>query len=139
MNTEDTVPQPVTGPDLVGCRYRLVRDRSAGGVRPADSETARRRAELGAHHRASVIAALPDPVVVEDGPDADLATLEAIAAGADLIVGGVLRHERPPGDRAFSGIAEESRPDLLVRMGDGYLPVLIAAHKLLEQRRRLRR
>lgn len=136
MNTEDTVPQPVTGPDLVGCRYRLVRDRSAGGVRPADSETARRRAELGAHHRASVIAALPDPVVVEDGPDADLATLEAIAAGADLIVGGVLRHERPPGDRAFSGIAEESRPDLLVRMGDGYLPVLIAAHKLLEQRRR---
>lgn len=136
MNTEDTVPQPVTGPDLVGCRYRLVRDRMAGPRRPGDSESARRRAELGAHHRASVIAGLPDPTVIEPGPDADLATLEAIAAGADLIVGAVLRHERPPGDRAFSGIAEESRPDLLVRLDDGYLPVLIAAHKLLEPRRR---
>ena len=114
MNTEDTVPQPVTGPDLVGCRYRLVRDRMAGPRRPGNSESARRRAELGAHHRASVIARLPDPTVIEPGPDADLATLEAIAAGADLIVGAVLRHERPPGDRAFSGIAEESRPDLLV-------------------------
>lgn len=136
MNTEDTVPQPVTGPDLVGCRYRLVRDRMAGPRRPGNSESARRRAELGAQHRASVIARLPDPTVIEPGPDADLATLETIAAGADLIVGGVLRHERPPGDRAFSGIAEESRPDLLVRLGDGYLPVIIAAHKLLEPRRR---
>lgn len=136
MNTEDTVPQPVTGPDLVGCRYRLVRDRMAGPRRPGNSESARRRAELGAHHRASVIAGLPDPTVIEPGPDADLATLEAIAAGADLIVGAVLRHERPPGDRAFSGIVEESRPDLLVRLGDGYLPVIIAAHKLLEPRRR---
>ncbi|MFC3850669.1 ribonuclease H-like domain-containing protein [Corynebacterium hansenii] len=136
MNTEDTVPQPVTGPDLVGCRYRLVRDRLAGPRRPGEPESARRRAELGAHHRASVIAALPDPTVIEPGPDADLDTLEAIAAGADLIVGGVLSHARPPGDRAFSGIAEESRPDLLVRLGDGYLPVLIAAHKLLEPRRR---
>lgn len=136
MNTEDTVPQPVTGPDLVGCRYRLVRDRMAGPRRPGNSESARRRAELGAHHRASVIAGLPDPTVIEPGPDADLATLEAIAAGADLIVGAVLRHERPPGDRAFSGIAEVSRPDLLVRLGNGYLPVIIAAHKLLEPRRR---
>lgn len=136
MNTEDTVPQPVTGPDLVGCRYRLVRDRLAGPRRPGDSESARRRAELGAHHRAAVIAGLPDPTVIEPGPDADLATLEAMAAGADLIVGAVLRHERPPGDRAFSGIAEESRPDLLVRLDDGYLPVIIAAHKLLEPRRR---
>ncbi|MFD5869371.1 ribonuclease H-like domain-containing protein [Corynebacterium sp. NPDC060344] len=136
MNTEDTVPQPVTGPDLVGCRYRLVRDRIAGPRRPGESESARRRAELGAHHRASVIASLPDPTVIEPGPDADLATLEAIAAGADLIVGAVLRHERPPGHRAFSGIAEESRPDLLVRMDGGYLPVIIAAHKLLEPRRR---
>ncbi|PMC62151.1 recombinase RecB [Corynebacterium xerosis] len=108
----------------------------AGPRRPGNSESARRRAELGAHHRASVIAGLPDPTVIEPGPDADLATLEAIAAGADLIVGAVLRHERPPGDRAFSGIAEVSRPDLLVRLGNGYLPVIIAAHKLLEPRRR---
>ncbi|WP_295626490.1 ribonuclease H-like domain-containing protein [uncultured Corynebacterium sp.] len=136
MNTQDTVPQPVTGPDLVGCRYRLVRDRSARGVLPEATESARRRAALGSHHRAAVLAALEDPVVIEDGPDADLATLEAIAAGAPLIVGGVLRHERPPGAKAFAGIDEESRPDLLVNLGDGYMPVLIAAHKLLEPRRR---
>lgn len=136
MNTQDTVPKPVTGPDLVGCRYRIVRDRLAGDELPGETTSARRRAELAGHHRAAVIAALPDHVAIEPGPDADLATLEAMAARADLIVGGVLRHERPPDGRAFSGIAEESHPDLLVRLGDGYLPVLVVAHKLLEPRRR---
>ena len=132
----------MTGPDLVGCRYRLVLDRTRGREESAETESGRRRSELARSHRAQVVASLPDPVVIPEGPDADLATLEAIAAGAPLIVGGVLRHERPDGPRAFAGISEECRVDLLVKLDDApetpgprYMPVAVAPHKLLEPRR----
>lgn len=142
MNSEDTAQRPVTGPDLVGCRYRLFLDRTRGRERSGSTESGRRRTALAAEHRAQVLASLPGALIIEDGPDADLATLEAIAAGVPLIAGAVLRHERPWGPRAFAGIAEESRPELLVKLDDApdapgprYMPVAIVPHKLLEPRK----
>ncbi|MEJ6020165.1 ribonuclease H-like domain-containing protein [Corynebacterium sp. H113] len=145
MTPLKSLAKPVTGSDLIGCRYRLVRDlweyQGKGQVKNAVEESR-------SHHKDAVLAAIPHPIVIQDGPDADLETLEAMAAGAPFIIGAVLRHERPPAtydaagramnQRAFSGIAEESRPDLLVKIDDApqthgprYMPVLIVAHKLL--------
>ncbi|WP_448852580.1 ribonuclease H-like domain-containing protein [Corynebacterium sp. 335C] len=122
------------GAELTGCRHRLGRrlrgDAPDPRFDPGPWEAAARR------HRATVLgelAQLPGTVTVADGPDADLDTLEALAGGAELVVGAVLRAEGR-GDVP----AEEARPDLLVRLDGGaaptYLPVIVAAHKLLRRR-----
>lgn len=136
-SVHDDVPgaglEPVLrGGELTGCRHRLGRrlrgDAPDPGCDPGPWEAAARR------HRAAVLGALPGTTVIADGPDADLDTLEALAAREPLIVGGVLRQEAR-GDLP----AEEARPDLLVLLDDApgaptYLPVVVAAHKLLRRR-----
>ncbi|MEJ6548570.1 ribonuclease H-like domain-containing protein [Corynebacterium sp. USCH3] len=133
---------PVTPSDLTGCRYRRVLNRAlrSGRVSPElspgtviDRTVSRYRARL---RRSAVAAALPRSPrfgerlvptrvdVVDDGT-AEEQTLEALAAGVRLIVGGRLA------DGALSCDA-----DLLVRTDPGagpavdmtYMPVTVTAH-----------
>ncbi|HVT42741.1 MAG TPA: TM0106 family RecB-like putative nuclease [Acidimicrobiales bacterium] len=68
-------------------------------------------------------------VVKGDDPDArEYHTLRAAAAGAPVIAGG-----RLPVDHETHRVGE---PDLLVRHGDGYLPVDVKSHKSLERVRK---
>jgi predicted RecB family nuclease len=68
-------------------------------------------------------------VIDADDPDArEWHTLQAVGQGARVIAGG-----RLPTDHGGHRVGE---PDLLVRHGDGYLPVDVKSHKSLERPRR---
>lgn len=64
-------------------------------------------------------------VVDADNPEArEWLTTEALSTGASVVAGG-----RLPADHEAHRVGE---PDLLVRCGDGYLPVDVKSHKSLE-------
>lgn len=110
--------------DLVGCRYRMVQRERFPDVPPTPAVLARRErydAALSAVH-----ALLPTKRAVGDrGPftrvvaGSYFATLEAMAAEATLILGAQLEW----GDF-------EVPVEILVRMPDGYLPVIVSNHRV---------
>lgn len=110
--------------DLVGCRYRAVQRGRFPDVPPTEAVVARRQRYDAAV--AAVTALLPvgpsigDPARFRRVSAGDFfATLEAMAAEANLIEGAVLEWG-----------AFEIYVDLLVRFDDGYLPVVISNHRV---------
>jgi len=95
-----------------------------------DSPFLQKLVEAGHEHEASTFAGLLEVVegaVVIDAEDPDARewhTLRALAGGAALVAGG-----RLPVDHDGHRVGE---PDLLVRDGEGYLPVDVKSHKLLD-------
>lgn len=113
---------------LTGCRHRVHLDNS--GLPPAgapDLGVLQRRAEA-AQHRLKVGAVLADdaaswteiPSELPARTRAEL-TMQAVAAGVDRIWGAVLPDDVVHGRRG--------RVELLLRDGDGYLPVLVVNHR----------
>jgi predicted RecB family nuclease len=92
--------------------------------------TQRERMEQGIAFEESVLASLarlhPDAVVVPDNWRAAEPTLEAMVAGAPLVLGGVLPDDL---DGRRSG-----RPDLLVRVDGGYLPGDVKLHGMTDRK-----
>lgn len=134
---QDPADESVTASDLVGCRYRYPQ-RLAYPTQPPHPAEGARRARI---HDARAIAKekLPRKRAIGDGrgakpflrvdldPDdeaVEFDTLEALAAGADLITGAV-----------FAGSSGEHqwrvRVDILARRPDGsYLPVIVSNHRV---------
>lgn len=124
----------LTPGDLVGCRYRQVQRLRFPGIGPLEASVQRKaRRDAGV---AEVYSRLPIPPKkrgrvpferLDLDPDEELAefhTLEAIAAGANLITGAVFA-----GD--WDGVAWETVVDILVRNPDGtYLPVMVSNHRV---------
>ncbi len=121
----------VTASDLVGCRYRYPQRLAHPEIPRLPAELERR--ERLAAARAAVQAALPTRRALGDGrgarpfaridladtPGVELETLEALAAGADLITGAV-----------FIGDGWRVRVDVLALTADGtYLPVTVSNHR----------
>lgn len=120
--------------DLTGCRYKAVQRRRYESV-PSTHSSMNRRARLAAA-RQYVFELFPskpslgDPksflridIPVEE-KERYLATLEALAAGANIITAAVLEYE--DAGRIFS-----VELDALVRKPDGsYLPVLVSNHRV---------
>lgn len=122
------------GPEITGCRHRLYRRMRGDAPDPGFDPGPWRAAD--AAHRAAILAAIPGAVRIDEptADDAHLATLEALAVGADVIAGGVL--QSPAG----GGLISEAAPDLLVKLDDapsgrGYLPIMIVGRRLLADRR----
>lgn len=68
-------------------------------------------------------------VIRADDPDArEFHTLQAFGAGARVVAGG-----RLPVDHEAHRVGE---PDLLVRLGEGYVPVEVKSHKVLDEVKR---
>ncbi len=131
--------------DLVGCRYRLVQRRRHPQV--PRTEPARRRLERLTLARGIVFDALPtrpglgdgrgrrflrvdvplppaDELSTEDLEEAELGTLEALAAEANLITGAVFTG-------ASHGVDWRVHVDILVRRPNGtYLPVIVSNHRV---------
>lgn len=131
--------------DLSGCEHRLALDHAYPDLvadRP-DKPEARRRKDAAAEHRVAVrdmVRGLhsdqPPGTVVEIAPSLDhasrvRATFKACAAGADWIWNATLPTDR---DRGRRGHAE-----LLIRHGDGYLPVIVVNHRVSYRAKRGRR
>jgi predicted RecB family nuclease len=99
-----------------------------------DSPFLQKLIRAGHEHEGETIADVFDGVdgaVVIDAEDPDARewhTLQAVAHGARVIAGG-----RLPTDHDAHRVGE---PDLLVRHGDGYLPVDVKSHKMLERARK---
>ncbi|AWB82810.1 recombinase RecB [Corynebacterium yudongzhengii] len=126
----------VTPSDLVGCRFRYPQRRAHPEIEPLDSDKARRaRLHLA---RAEVLALLPVRPALGDGrrrafsridldadaEDADLATLEALAAEPTILTGAVLTGRD-------NGTDWRVRMDALIRTGEGtYRPVLVSNHRV---------
>ncbi|MFC7755326.1 TM0106 family RecB-like putative nuclease [Tsukamurella soli] len=116
---------------LTGCRHRLwLETRGAGSgdgardtVVPGPDPGAVLRKEAAALHRARVrerLAALAPLTVIEPGPGAVGRTMAAIRGGAPRIWGAVLP---PSGGRT-------GHSELLQRVRDGYVPILVVNHKV---------
>lgn len=139
MSADEHRLSSLSGPDLTGCRHRLVR-KLRGDVPPERTDPAviERRREADAHRQMflehAIAIAGPGRLSVIDptGDDADLETLEALARGDDLITGAVLHHDPRDGR-----MPETAYPDLLIRFGgpSSYLPVALAPHAKLDVRR----
>ncbi|ANY21621.1 TM0106 family RecB-like putative nuclease [Gordonia terrae] len=121
--------------DLAGCEHRVALD-FAHARRPADEPDppgVQRRKEAAADHRAAIRELLrgvhsdqPGVFVVVD-PDASAsdrvaATLRACDDGAGWIWNATLPIDEAHGRRAHS--------ELLVRVGDGYIPVIVVNHRV---------
>lgn len=133
------IAQPVSAADLVGCRYRQVQKLRHPEV--PRTRAGRMRQERVEAARAAVHALLPvrpargdrqrflrvdvPPVLFEDDPfHAEMATLEALAAQADLIADAVFTG-------TSSGVDWRVDVDLLVRRPDDtYMPVIISNHRV---------
>lgn len=121
--------------DLAGCEHRLALDFAHPDLvrdRP-DTPEAQRRKEAAADHRTAVREMLrglhsdqPEGTFVAiEGDDHDSrrrATLDACAAGARWIWNGTLPTDRAAGRRGHT--------ELLVRVDDGYLPVIVVNHRV---------
>ena len=120
--------------DLVGCRYRAVQRYRFAGQPPTEAALRRiERAEAGKSRALALLPAAPEPWdpprfsrvhIDSDDENADLETLEALAAQTTIITGAV-----------FTGVSDGRRwratPDVLVRDGDGrYLPVIVSNHRI---------
>ncbi|MEZ2190563.1 TM0106 family RecB-like putative nuclease [Corynebacterium sp. CCM 9204] len=120
--------------DLVGCRYRIVQRHRHADQAPTEAVQRRiERAEAGKSRVRALLPLAPEEwdsskfsrVHIEDeGEDAELATLEALAAQTTIITGAV-----------FTGSSDgrrwRSTPDVLVRANDGrYLPVIVSNHRI---------
>lgn len=120
--------------DLVGCRYRQVQRQRFPEIPPLEASVQRStRRELGLRE---VLDRLPGPesvrgrtrfLRIDVDPEAEFAefdTLEAIAAGANLITGAVFT-----GD--WEGVAWAVTADILARTPEGtYLPVMVSNHRV---------
>lgn len=120
--------------DLSGCEHRLFLDHSHPDLvrdRPETPE-ARRRKDAAAEHRAAVrdmirglhSDQLGSVAVVDDRlHEARVAaTLAACAAGVEWIWNATLPTDRETGRRGHA--------ELLVRRGDGYLPIIVVNHRV---------
>ncbi len=129
------VPVVLSPRDLAGCEHRVALD-FAHDRRPADEPDppgVQRRKEAAADHRAAIRELLrgvhsdqPGAFVVVDA-DASTAervaaTLRACDAGASWIWNATLPTDREHGRRGHS--------ELLVRVGDGYTPVIVVNHRV---------
>lgn len=112
------------GGDIGVCLTRIHHDRYTEAATQID-EVRSRDAHLGFDHEARVLdslAATMDFVVrIPKGAGSVAATSEALASGAELILGARLVSH----DGASIGV-----PDILVRLGDGYAPVEVKNHKI---------
>lgn len=136
----DTDSAAVTASDLVGCRYRFPQRVAHPEIPRLPAEVERRQRLAAA--RELVLGALPTRRALGDGrgarpflrvdladdPAADLATLEALAAGADLITGAL-----------FTGDGWRVGIDVLALTATGsYLPVTISNHRVARRDERAR-
>ncbi|MGX9296273.1 TM0106 family RecB-like putative nuclease [Tsukamurella paurometabola] len=114
---EGTKTTPVSARSLTGCRHRLALETRAPQV-DGDPGMAL-RVEAAAVFRASVRDRLPGLTIIEPGEGAVRRTLAAMEAGADRIWNAVLptAHDR------------RGHSELLVRLADGYIPVIVVNHK----------
>lgn len=104
--------------DLLGCRYRAVQRKRFPTVAP--TETSRQRAERAEEGRREALKLLPSGEVcarVDARNESD--TQEAIAAGADLIVGA-----------QFVVCGVHVLIDALVRTDGRYMPVVVSSHRV---------
>jgi len=133
-------PLPIRPPLLdayatIRCEVRLQHSLDASidhGARREYSEAERRRINGGIEHEDAVIGELTsklgERITLIDGHDrssAQAATHEALLRGDEVIVGAWL-----PADEEHGRIG---RPDLLVKVADGYLPIEIKLHLLTQQ------
>ncbi len=149
MNEKHASGTEVVAGDLVGCRYRFVQRQRHPDVPPTEASVA--RAERHAAARDIVMGKLPtrrgfgdgrsrpflrvdiEPVGPEDEEglvDAELTTLEALAAQATLITGAVFR-----GVDEATGQRWRVSVDVLVRETDGsglYMPVIVSNHRVAQ-------
>lgn len=120
--------------DLTGCRYKAVQRRRYESV-PSTHSSVNRRERLAAARRVVFDLfpskpSLGDPKsflridIPVDDDERYLATLEALAAGANIITAAVLEYEH-------AGRLYSIELDALVRRADGsYLPVLVSNHRV---------
>ncbi|MBB4134372.1 TM0106 family RecB-like putative nuclease [Gordonia humi] len=121
--------------NLSGCEHRLALDATERGDAAASDVTpeARRRIDAAQSHRDAVIATLhgfqsdkPECAVitVDDGPHRDrvAATRAAVSSGADWIFRAALPTDVERGRRGHA--------EALVRVGDGYLPLIVVNHRV---------
>ncbi|TWS21633.1 TM0106 family RecB-like putative nuclease [Tsukamurella asaccharolytica] len=114
---EATTTNPVSARSLTGCRHRLALEARAPQSDPDPGVEL--RVEAAAVFRASVRDRLPGLTIIEPGEGAVRRTLAAMEAGADRIWNAVLptAHDR------------RGHSELLVRLADGYIPVIVVNHK----------
>ncbi|WP_026918529.1 TM0106 family RecB-like putative nuclease [Gordonia shandongensis] len=127
--------------NLTGCEHRLAldfapREELAAAVSAEETAEAQRRIEAAQAHRREVLATIherrlaesagggPDVRWIDDGPHRErvAATREAMDAGVGWILAATLPTDS---DRGRRGHAE-----VLIRDGDGYLPVIIVNHRV---------
>ncbi len=123
--TSGGVTRRLGGGDIGLCLTRLHHDRYTVSATQID-EVRSRDVRLGLDHETRVIEALTtivdDAIRIPPGNGDVEATLDALSAGAPLIVGARLESR----DGISVGV-----PDLLVRFDDGYVPIEIKNHKIL--------
>ncbi|GAA1083632.1 TM0106 family RecB-like putative nuclease [Tsukamurella spumae] len=114
---EATATNPVSARSLTGCRHRLALEARAPQGEPDPGMEL--RVEAAAVFRASIRDGLPGLTIIEPGEGAVRRTLAAMEAGADRIWNAVLptAHDR------------RGHSELLVRLADGYIPVIVVNHK----------
>lgn len=119
-----TTASRLGGGEIGMCLTRLHHDRFAT-ARPLLDEVRLRDAQRGIEHENRVLAAIADihrdVAPIASGAGAEERTLNALDAGASLIVGGRLGST----DGALVGA-----PDLLVRLEGGYAPLEVKNHKV---------
>lgn len=118
---QDTQTIAVSARALTGCRHRLALDAQAPQGDPDPAMTM--RVEAATAFRASVRDRMHGLTVVEPGSGAVDRTLAAMRAGAQRIWGGVLPTAH--GRRGHS--------ELLLRLADGYIPVIVVNHKVSDR------
>ncbi|WP_461167900.1 TM0106 family RecB-like putative nuclease [Tsukamurella serpentis] len=107
----------VSARSLTGCRHRLALEAAAPRTEPDPGVAL--RVEAAEVFRASVRERLPGLTIIEPGEGAVGSTRSAMAGGAERIWGAVL--PTAGGRRGHS--------ELLLRCGDGYIPVIVVNHK----------
>lgn len=134
---QDPADDTLTPSDLVGCRYRYPQRLAHPEQPPHPTEQARRARIVIA--REIVQKKLPTRRMIGDGrgakpflridldpedPAVEFDTLEALAAGADLVTGAVFTGES-------GGQRWRVRVDVLVRRPEGtYLPIIVSNHRV---------
>ncbi|MDF0530591.1 TM0106 family RecB-like putative nuclease [Tsukamurella sp. 8F] len=123
---DTSAAKSVSARALTGCRHRLALEARADPAALTPDPGAVLRQEAAAAHRAAVrdrLAASAPLAVIAPGPDALARTRAAIADRVPRIWGAAL-----PRVNGRSGHVE-----LLQWVGDGYVPVLVVGHKVLDR------